>query len=59
MRMIGTNADISERKRAQEKLQLAASVSTHAMEGIVITTPDAIIIDVNDAFSRITGQNAF
>ncbi len=57
MRMIGTNADISERKRAQEKLQLAASVSTHAMEGIVITTPDAIIIDVNDAFSRITGYS--
>ena len=47
--------DITERKAAQEKLQLAANVFTHALEGIMITTPDGSIIDVNDAFTRITG----
>jgi diguanylate cyclase (GGDEF)-like protein/PAS domain S-box-containing protein len=33
---------------------LAASVFTHASEGIMITTADGTIIDVNDAFTRIT-----
>jgi len=47
--------DITERKQAEEKLHLAANVFTHANEGIVITSPDGTIIDVNDAFSRITG----
>src|SRR5450830_1185416 len=35
--------------------RLAAIVFTHAREGIVITTADGAIIDVNDAFTRITG----
>ena len=35
--------------------QLAASVFTHASEGIVISDPDGIILDVNDAFTQITG----
>ncbi len=55
IRMIGTNADITERRQAQEKLQLAAGVFTHALEGILITAPDATIIEVNAAFTRITG----
>lgn len=47
--------DITERKQAEEKLLLAASVFTHAREGIMITGTDGTIIDVNDAFCRITG----
>lgn len=47
--------DITERKRAEEKLVLAANVFTHAREGIMITTGDGTIVDVNDAFSQITG----
>jgi diguanylate cyclase (GGDEF)-like protein/PAS domain S-box-containing protein len=47
--------DISDRKQAQERLQLAASVFTHAREGIMITAPDGAIIEVNDTFTRITG----
>ncbi len=49
--------DISERKKAQDKLHLAASVFTYAREGIIITSPDGTIIDINDAFSRITGYS--
>jgi diguanylate cyclase (GGDEF)-like protein/PAS domain S-box-containing protein len=49
--------DISERKKAEEKLHLAASVFIHAREAIVITSANGTIIDVNDAFSRITGYN--
>ncbi len=47
--------NIQERKAAEEKLRLSASVFTHAQEGIIITDSDARIVDVNDAFCRISG----
>ena len=47
--------DVTERRQAEDKLRLAATVFTHAREGILITTPDGTIIDVNDAFTDITG----
>jgi diguanylate cyclase (GGDEF)-like protein/PAS domain S-box-containing protein len=47
--------DITERKQAEERLRLAASVFTHASEGIFITAPDGAILDVNDTFTQITG----
>ncbi|MFZ4535557.1 putative bifunctional diguanylate cyclase/phosphodiesterase [Propionivibrio sp.] len=50
-------SDISGRKQAEEQLHMAASVFTHAREGIMITTADGMIVDVNDAFSRITGYS--
>ena len=49
--------DISERKRANDKLQLAASVFTHAREGIAITGVDTRIVDVNATFTTITGYS--
>ncbi|MEI7997731.1 MAG: PAS domain S-box protein, partial [Methylococcaceae bacterium] len=49
--------DITERKQAEKKLNLAASVFTYAREGIMIAAADGSIIDVNDAFSRITGYS--
>lgn len=51
----GIAIDISDRKTAEADLRLAASVFTHSHEGILITDLDARIIDVNEAFSRITG----
>jgi diguanylate cyclase (GGDEF)-like protein/PAS domain S-box-containing protein len=54
---IGTCTDINDRKKNEESLQLAASVFTHAREGIVITDPDGSIIDVNDTFCEITGYS--
>jgi diguanylate cyclase (GGDEF)-like protein/PAS domain S-box-containing protein len=47
--------NITRQKLAEERLQLAASVFTHAREGIMITDPDGTILDVNDTFTRITG----
>ena len=49
--------DITQRKQAEEKLQLAASVFTHAREAIMITAANGTIIDVNDAFTHITGYS--
>lgn len=47
--------DISEHKRTEEKLHLAASVFANAQEGIIITDTAGVIIDVNPAFTKITG----
>ena len=47
--------DITEQKLAKERLRLAATVFTHAAEGITITDPDGKILEVNEAFTRITG----
>ena len=46
---------IKEIKQAEEKQKLAASVFTSANEGITITDITGTIIDVNDAFTDITG----
>ncbi len=43
------------RKEAEAGLRLAASVFSHADEGIMITDADGRIVDVNQVFSRITG----
>ena len=52
---LGISQDITQRKQAQANLQLSASVFTWAREGILITDADTRIIQVNVAFTRITG----
>lgn len=47
--------NISERKIAEQKLNLAASVFKHVREAILITDAEANIIDVNDTFCQISG----
>jgi diguanylate cyclase (GGDEF)-like protein/PAS domain S-box-containing protein len=49
--------DITERRKTEEKLRLAASVFTHAREGILITGADGAIIEVNDVFCQSTGYS--
>ncbi len=50
-------AQMRQHERADEQLRLAASVFAHAREGITITGLDGKILDVNEAFSRITGYS--
>ncbi len=52
---LGISQDITQRKQAQANLQLSANVFTWAREGILITDADTRIIQVNVAFTRITG----
>ncbi len=47
--------DVTERKQAEDKQRLAATVFSHAREGILITSADGTILDVNQMFSQITG----
>jgi diguanylate cyclase (GGDEF)-like protein/PAS domain S-box-containing protein len=48
-------AENSARRQAETRLQLAASVFEHSHDGIAITDPDNVILEVNDAFCTITG----
>ncbi len=47
--------DITQRKLAEVQMQLYASVFGQAREGIAITDAQGNIIDVNAAFTRVTG----
>lgn len=51
----GTGKDVSERKKVDDHLRLAASVFDATYDGIVVTHSDGRIIDVNPAFERMTG----
>lgn len=53
--LVGSYTDISERRGAQTRLEFAASVFSHAREGITITDAKGNILNVNEAFTRITG----
>jgi diguanylate cyclase (GGDEF)-like protein/PAS domain S-box-containing protein len=52
-----TMTDITEQKQSQEKLKLAASVFTHAREGIMITDALVNIVEVNDILTEVTGYS--
>ena len=47
--------DVSSRKQAEKRLQLDAQVFESASEAVVITDMDRRILDVNRAFTSITG----
>lgn len=47
--------EIAQRKRSDEQLRLAANVFTHAAEGIFVTDLQGHIVEVNNAFTHITG----
>ena len=47
--------DVTERKRAEKRLQLAATVFENTSEGIMITDRDGRIQSTNPAFTAITG----
>ncbi|MCX7240642.1 MAG: EAL domain-containing protein [Burkholderiales bacterium] len=55
--LVGFCIDVTDRKQAEAKLKLAASVFDHAREGIVITDAHGTIVDVNATFTRITGYS--
>lgn len=51
-------AIIIERETQQQRLQLASIAFENISEGIIVTDPDRRIIDVNQAFTEITGYKA-
>ncbi|MCV6612120.1 MAG: EAL domain-containing protein, partial [Amphritea sp.] len=55
--IITESEDITTRKKAEEKLKIAAKVYQQAGEAIVVTDKYAQILSVNEAFSDITGYS--
>lgn len=55
VRLVGTSQDISERKFAEERLQLARAVFQNSSNGILITDAKGVAIEANPAFTTITG----
>jgi len=55
--LLGISQDITEGKRAEEQLKLAASVFENSHDGIIITDAGNRIVDINSSFSRITGYS--
>ncbi len=51
----GIVEDITQRKKAQEQIRLAASVFAHSQEGILIADKNNQIVDVNPACLKLTG----
>jgi diguanylate cyclase (GGDEF)-like protein/PAS domain S-box-containing protein len=56
-RMTGTLKDISQIKRADERLKLFAKCIENISDAIVIYDRQFTVVDVNKAFQRITGNN--
>jgi diguanylate cyclase (GGDEF)-like protein/PAS domain S-box-containing protein len=54
---VGFARDITKDKESAERLKLLASVFTSTHEGIAITDTNNQIVDVNEAFSEITGYS--
>jgi len=55
--IVGFARDISERKQAEEQQRLAASIFAHAHEGIMMIDAAAKIVEINAAFSELTGYS--
>jgi diguanylate cyclase (GGDEF)-like protein/PAS domain S-box-containing protein len=53
--LIGVMVDITERKLAEEKLQLAALVYENSSEAMMVTDGDNRVIAINPAFTHTTG----
>lgn len=52
--MLGTIQDVTERKRIEEELDIAA-IAFEAQEGIFVTDANRLILRVNETFTTITG----
>ncbi|MGE5466963.1 MAG: EAL domain-containing protein [Ignavibacteria bacterium] len=53
--VVGVSADITEKKRDDERLRLAATILATTAEGVVVTDAAGTILSVNRAFTEITG----
>lgn len=57
LRIVGTCVNLMVQKKKEAKLELASQVIQNTPEGIMITSADNKIIDVNPAFTKCTGYS--
>ncbi|WP_410524826.1 EAL domain-containing protein [Pseudomonas sp. DTU_2021_1001937_2_SI_NGA_ILE_001] len=53
--VLGVARDVSQQRRAEKDLRMAATVFEHSTSAILITDPAGYIVQVNDAFTRVSG----
>ena len=56
--ILGVGRDISQQRRAEKDLRMAATVFEHSTAAILVTDPAGYIVQINKAFSRVTGYSA-
>ncbi|WP_415754111.1 EAL and GGDEF domain-containing protein [Pseudomonas citronellolis] len=56
--LLGVARDISQQRRAEREMRMAATVFEHSTAAIMVTDPAGYIVQVNDSFSRLTGYSA-
>jgi diguanylate cyclase (GGDEF)-like protein/PAS domain S-box-containing protein len=56
--LIGFSEDISERMQAEEQRRIAALVYQASSEAMAVIDPQGLIVDVNPAFTHLTGYCA-
>ncbi|MES2743455.1 MAG: EAL domain-containing protein [Pseudomonadota bacterium] len=52
---IWVHADVTERKEAEEKLRLSATVLEHIADGVMVIDVQGVIMAINPAYTQITG----
>ena len=53
--LLGIGRDITQQRQATKDLRMAATVFEHSTAAILVTDPAGYIVQVNEAFSRISG----
>ncbi len=56
--LLGVGRDISLQRRAEKDLRMAATVFEHSTAAILVTDPAGYIVQVNNAFSRVSGYSS-
>jgi diguanylate cyclase (GGDEF)-like protein/PAS domain S-box-containing protein len=56
--LLGVGRDVSQQRRAEKDLRMAATVFHHSTSAILITDPAGFIVQVNETFTRVTGYGA-
>ncbi len=56
IRMLGTVQDITSIKQAEQDLQIFRSIFDATDQGIVVTTPEGLVVYTNAAFERMVGS---
>jgi len=51
----GIVTDITERKETEQRLYRSLQIIENTSEGIVVTSPDGYIVDINQAYTQILG----
>lgn len=54
---VGLLTDLSDQKKTERQLLIAATVFDHSYEGMVVLDANRKVVDINPAFERISGLN--